>query len=83
MKQPQYAPMSVAQMALSLFAVNQGYLDDVDVAKVQAFEAALQSYMRSNYASVMEKINRTPDYNDEIESQLKSAIEKFKTQHTW
>ena len=83
MKQPQYSPMSVAQMAVSLFAVNQGFLDDVDVTKVQAFEAALQSYMRSNHASLMEKIDRTADYNDEVESQLKSAIEKFKVQHAW
>ncbi len=83
MKQPQYSPMSVAQMAVSLFAVNQGFLDDVDVTKVQAFEAALQSYMRSNHASLMEKIDRTADYNDEVESQLKSAIEKFKAQHAW
>ncbi len=83
MKQPQYSPMSVAQMALSLFAVNQGYLDDIDVAKVQAFEAALQSYMKANHAALMEKINKTPEYNDEVERALKAAIEKFKTSHTW
>jgi F-type H+-transporting ATPase subunit alpha len=83
MKQPQYAPMSVAQMALSLFAVNQGFLDDVDVAKVQAFEAALQSYMKSNHADLMEKINKSPEYNDEVEAQLKAAIEKFKASHAW
>ena len=47
MKQIQYSPMSVAQMAVSLFAANEGYLDDVDVKKVVDFEQALQSYMKS------------------------------------
>ncbi|MFQ5936817.1 MAG: F0F1 ATP synthase subunit alpha, partial [Acidiferrobacterales bacterium] len=83
MKQPQYAPMTVAQMAISLFVANEGYLDDIEVSKVSAFEDALQAYMKSSHAELMEKINRELDYTDEIESALKAAVENFKASHTW
>jgi F-type H+-transporting ATPase subunit alpha len=83
MKQTQYSPMSVGQMAVSLFAVNQGYLDDVEVSKVVDFERALQSYMKSAQAGLLEKIDSTGDYNDEIEQGLRAAIEDFKANNTW
>ena len=83
MKQMQYAPMNVAQMAVSLFAANQGYLDDVAVNKVVDFEAALQSYMKAEQAELMAKINDTADYNAEIENALRDAVEKFKANSTW
>ncbi len=83
MKQPQYQPMSVAQMAVSLFAVNQGFIDEVDVAKVSSFEAALQSFMKSKHGALMDRINQSGDYNDDIESQLKQAITDFKANSTW
>jgi len=77
MKQAQYAPMSVAEMALSLFAANEGYLDDVPVNKVVDFEAALMAHFRSAYASDMDSINSNPDYNDEVEGRLRVIIEDF------
>ena len=83
MKQGQYATLSVAEMAVSLFAANQGYLDDVDVAKIVDFEAALLSYVRSNNQDLLNNINETGDYNDEIIASLKSAIEAFKSSSTW
>ena len=83
MKQMQYAPMSVAQTAVSLFAANQGFLDDVEVSKVVDFEAALQSYMKSEQADLMNQINASGDYNDNIESALRAALEKFKSSNTW
>ena len=83
MKQVQYAPMSVAQMAVSLFAANQGFLDDVEVSKVVDFEDALQAYMKSEHKDLMDKINETGDYNDEIENALREALEQFKASHTW
>ncbi len=83
MKQLQYSPMSVAQMAVSLFAVNEGFLDDVDVKKVRAFEDALQSYMKSSQAALLDKINATPEYSDEIAKQLRAALEDFKKTHSW
>jgi len=83
MKQLQYSPMSVAQMAVSLFAVNEGFLDDVDVKKVRAFEDALQSYMKSSQAALLDKINATPEYSDEIAKALRAVLEDFKKTHSW
>jgi F-type H+-transporting ATPase subunit alpha len=83
MKQKQYAPLSVADMAVSLFAVDKGYIDDVDVKKVGAFEAALHGYMRSANADLMKKINETGDLNDAIEAELNEALAKFKQTQTW
>jgi len=83
MKQDQYAPLSVAQMATSLFAANSGSLDDIDVNKVVDFEAALIAYMNANQASLLEKIDTTGDYNDEIVAELQAAIDDFKANHTW
>ncbi len=83
MKQPQYSPMSIAEMAFSLFAVNEGYLDDVDVKKVVDFEAALQSYLHSEHADLLDKINATADYNDDIAAAMRKALDNFKANHTW
>jgi F-type H+/Na+-transporting ATPase subunit alpha len=83
MKQPQYSPLSVGEMAISLFAANEGYLDDVDASKVVDFEAALQAYIKSNKADLLDKINDTGDYNDEIEEALHSALKDFKANNTW
>jgi F-type H+-transporting ATPase subunit alpha len=57
MKQFQYSPLSVAQMAVSLFAANEGYLDDVEVKKVVDFERALQGYMSSSQKPLLDKID--------------------------
>ena len=83
MKQKQYAPLSVAELAVSLFAANEGYLDDVDVNKIVDFEAAMQSSVASNNADLMDKINDTGDYNDDIVAGLKAALDKFKETGTW
>ncbi len=83
MKQPQYSPLSVAEMAVSLFAANEGYLDDIDTNKVVDFEAALRGYMKSSHADLLQKINETGDYNDEIEQALNAALKDFKDNNTW
>ncbi|MEC8907601.1 MAG: F0F1 ATP synthase subunit alpha [Pseudomonadota bacterium] len=83
MKQGQYAPMSTADMGLSIFAATEGFLEDVEVTKIQAFEAALLSYANSEYAELMAKINVKGDFNDEIAAGLKECIEKFKSTQTW
>ncbi len=83
MKQGQYSPMSVAEMALSLFAVNQGYLDDVAVGDIVAFESAMQAYVKSIHSDLMEEINRDKAYSDEIADRLSAAIEDFKTNGSW
>jgi F-type H+-transporting ATPase subunit alpha len=83
MKQDQYSPMSVAEMGVSLHAANEGFLDDLDVAKVRDFEAALQSYMKSEEADLMKKINDTGDYSDEIKKCIQSGIEAFIKTSSW
>ena len=77
MKQKQYSPLSVAEMALSLFAVNEGYIDNVDVAKVGDFEAALHDYGRANHKDWLDKINQSGEYNDEIVAELKMVMDAF------
>ncbi|MNZ66618.1 ATP synthase subunit alpha [compost metagenome] len=83
MKQKQYAPMSIADMSLSLYAAERGYLTDVDVTKVGAFEQALIAYFNRDNAALMAKINEKGDFNDEIDAGLKAGIEKFKATQTW
>ncbi|MCB1763995.1 MAG: F0F1 ATP synthase subunit alpha [Gammaproteobacteria bacterium] len=83
MKQAQYSPLSVAEMAVSLFAANEGYLDDVETKKVVSFEAALHGYMRSSQKSLLDQINENGDYNDEIKSALDRALKDFKANNTW
>jgi F-type H+-transporting ATPase subunit alpha len=83
MKQKQYSPLSVAEMAVSLFAADQGYLDDVELDKIVDFEHVLLAYMRSSQSELMDKINGTGDYNDEIEAGLRAAVEDFKATGSW
>jgi F-type H+-transporting ATPase subunit alpha len=83
MKQRQYTPYSVAQIAVSLFAADKGFLDDLELSKVVAFEHALQSYMHTNEAALLDKINESCDYNPEIEAALTKAITHFKSTQTW
>jgi F-type H+-transporting ATPase subunit alpha len=77
MKQKQYAPMSVAEMALSIYAVNNGYMDKVELKKVVAFEAALQGFAQTNYQSMLEDINKQPKLTKENEAAMKKCIEDF------
>ncbi len=83
MKQLQYAPLSIAEMAISLFAVNEGFLDDVDFKKVVPFEAGLHSYFKGNHTELYNKINDTADYNDEIAGGMRTVIEQYKKSQVW
>lgn len=83
MKQPQFSPLSVAEMAFSLYAANEGFLDDVDAKKIVDFEAAMLSYLRSSQKELLDKINEKGDFNDEIAGAMKKALETFKSTNTW
>ncbi|MGD8176140.1 F0F1 ATP synthase subunit alpha [Marinimicrobium sp. ARAG 43.8] len=83
MKQNQYSPMSIAQMALVLFCANEGYLEDVEVNKVLDFEDALLSYADSEGADLLKEINDTGNWNDELQGKMKALVEKFKSTQTW
>ena len=83
MKQRQFAPMSVAKMAVSLFAAENGYLDDIPVEKIQAYEQALLQYMHSDHQPLMDTINSRGIYDDEIQQGLASALNAFKDKGAW
>jgi F-type H+-transporting ATPase subunit alpha len=78
MKQLQYCPLSVAEMAVTLFAVNKGYFDDVPVPKALAFESSLHSALKSKNKALMDAIESTRDLSADNEKALASAIEAFK-----
>jgi F-type H+-transporting ATPase subunit alpha len=77
MKQKQYSPLSVADMALSLYAANEGYLDSVEVEKIGDFEEALHDFAHSNNAEFLQQINDTGNYGDEEQAGLKAICEGF------
>ncbi|MGH8055580.1 MAG: F0F1 ATP synthase subunit alpha [Stenotrophomonas sp.] len=83
MKQKQYLPMSIADQALSIYAVNEGYLDDVPVAKLLGFEAGLHAHFANTAGELVSKINATGAWNDEIEAAFKKGISEFKTTGSW
>lgn len=83
MKQHQYAPMSIAEQAAVIYASNEGYLADVPVNKVGAFEAGLLRYLRDQHGDFMADIDNTANYNDDIANQFKSAIENYKQNHSF
>ncbi len=77
MKQKQYAPMSVAEMALTLFAANNGYFDKVDRRKVVETEGSLQAFARSSHSDLMKSINAKPDLSKDVEAALKKCCDEF------
>ena len=77
MKQKQYSPLSVAEMALSLYAVNEGFIDDVEVPKVIDYETALHNFARANHGDLLDSINKTGDYNEEIAAKLMGVCADF------
>ena len=83
MKQKQYAPMSVAEQALSIYAVDKGYMDDVPVAKIGAFEAALHAHFANTAGDMMTSIAASGDWNDDLEAAFKKGVEDFKATGSW
>src|SRR5574344_365448 len=83
MKQKQYAPYSIADQAVSVYASNEGYMADVEVKKIVDFDAALISYLRSENAALMQQIEETGDFNKDIEAAIKAGIETFKATQTY
>jgi F-type H+-transporting ATPase subunit alpha len=83
MKQPQFKPLSVGEMALSLFAANEGYLDDVDVGNIGSFEAALHNYAHSHAKEMLDAIGDNGNLNDDISAGLKKTLQAFKANGVW
>jgi F-type H+-transporting ATPase subunit alpha len=82
-KQAENSPMSVAEMGIVLYSVNEGYLKEVEVEKVKDFEKSLLSFMSSEYGDLMKSITISGDYNEEIENAFKAALDKFMKTQTW
>lgn len=82
-KQKQYCPLSVAKMALSLFAAQKGYLDDIALDKIADFEAALHYFVGEKYQSLLDLINETGDFSEEIENKLEHVLTQFKATQSW
>jgi len=83
MKQPQYSPLSIAEMAVSLYAGNEGYLDDLPLNKVVDFERALIDFMNNSHGELLDNINSSGDWNDELAGKLKAALDDFKATGSW
>jgi F-type H+-transporting ATPase subunit alpha len=78
MKQPQYHPLEVWEMALTLFAANNGYFDDIEVKKALAAERAMREYIHGKYSDLVKRIEETKDLSKEDEAKLHEAIKDFK-----
>ena len=83
MKQKQYSPLSIAEMGLVLYAADNGFLQTVEVSKIGDFEDALLSYMKAEHSDLLDQINQSGDYNDDIAAGFKAALEKFDATQTW
>ena len=83
LKQPQYTPLSVAHQAVTLYTVDRGFMDDVELERVGDFTSALMSYMNSSRSGLVNQVNADPKWNDGVESQFKEAVEDFKANHAW
>ena len=83
MKQAQYAPLTVSNMAITLFAANNGYFDDVPTEKVLSFENALHGFMASKYKSLVQNIEKSLALSEDDEKDLTKAVEDFKASNAY
>ncbi|MFO1517593.1 MAG: F0F1 ATP synthase subunit alpha [Lysobacterales bacterium] len=83
MKQNQYAPLSIAELALSVYAAEKGYLDDLPVSKILPFEKGLHAFFHANHGALMQQIVASGDWNNDIEATFKSGIAEFKKTGSW
>lgn len=78
LKQPQYAPLNVAEQVISIYAATRGFMDDVDVPNISDFESKMLEFFRDRKADVIAKLTEAKDLTDEVEDGIKAAIEEFK-----
>jgi F-type H+-transporting ATPase subunit alpha len=83
MKQKQYAPQSIAEMALLIYAADNNYLNDVSIDKIGSFEDALLSYAHAEQGELFKQIAESGSWDDETETAFKSLLENFKSTQTW
>ena len=78
LKQAQYSPLPISLMGATLFAVNKGYMDNVDVKKILAFESGLHQFLKTSHAALLAKLEQTKALDKDAEAELQSAIVAFK-----
>ena len=83
MKQPQYTPLTVAEMALSLFAANEGYLDDVDTKKIVEFEHALHAFANGSHKALLDEVNKKAGWDDDTAAKFHDVLKAFKANGVW
>ena len=83
LKQAQYSPLSVAEIAFTWFIVDRGYLDDVDLKKINDFELAFRSFLHDQYLELLDVINAKPELSDDIVKKMSAAVDDFKNTQTW
>ena len=83
MKQKQYASLNVALMSFSLFAANEGFLDKLDLKEISKYEQAMHAFVEKSHKKLVDEINKSGDYNDAIEKEMRSALEKFAADGSW
>ena len=83
MKQKQYAPLGVAEMGLMIYAADNDYLNEIPVNKIGDFEAALLSYFKTEHGDLLDQINKSGDWNDDIQASFEAALKKFSSTQTW
>src|SRR5574337_664474 len=83
MKQSQYSPLSIAELALSVYAAEKGYLDDLPVNKVLPFEKGLHAFMHQNHEELMKKIVASGNWDNEIEATFKASLDEYKKTGSW
>jgi len=78
LKQPQYSPLSISLMGASLFAVNKGFMDDLEIKQVLPFEHGLHQFLKSSHAALLDKIEKAKALDKESEAELLAAVTAFK-----
>jgi len=83
LKQPQYQPLQVWELGVTLFSVNNGYLDDVEVDQLLAFEKGLKDFLRSKHAGFVERVESSKELSKDDEAELVAALKEFKKNGTY
>jgi len=78
LKQAQYSPLPISLMGATLFAVNKGFMDDLEVKKVLSFEHGLHQFLKTSHAALLDKIEKAKALDKDAEAELTAAITTFK-----
>ena len=83
LKQKQFSPRSVACVSIVLYAIENKYLTNIEKEKMQSFEDSLRTYFKSNHKDVWEEVNKTGDWNDDLEKKYKTILDGFIKEGSW